>query len=164
LGVFTSDTTFFRSIGITVGVAVFGNVVNNSFSSEYAAHLPDQLKSSPQFGAFLSNLSPQALISPDTIKALQAQLQSLGLPAAQIQQTLAAIQAPIKPALGAATTSAFLMGAVVLALSVGLVVFIPEIALRRRASRQAANVEVTAVEGTTEAFSPEPAGVAARRE
>jgi hypothetical protein len=37
------------------------------------------------------------------------------------------------------------------------VAFIPEIALRRRASRQAANVEITAVEGTTEAFSPEPA-------
>jgi MFS family permease len=162
LGVVTAATTFFRSIGSTVGVAVFGTVVNNRFSSEYAAHLPDQLKTSPQFGAFLGNLSPQALISPDTIKALQAQLQSLGLPAAQVQQTLAAIEAPIKPALGAATTSAFLIGSAVLALSVLLAAFIPEIALRRRASRQAANVEVTAVEGTTEAFNPEP--VVARRE
>ena len=164
LGVVTAATTFFRSIGSTVGVAVFGTVVNNRFSSEYAARLPDQLKASPQFGAFLSNLTPQALISPDTIKAVQAQLQSLGLPAGQVQQTIAAIEAPIRPALGVATTSAFLIGAVVLALSVVLVAFIPEIALRRRVSRQAASVETTAVEGTTEAFSPEPAGVAARRD
>src|SRR5579859_1196471 len=155
LGVVTSATTFFRSIGSAVGVAVFGTIVNNRFSSEYAAHLAPQLKASPQFGTFLNALSPQALISPDTITALQAQLQSRGLPAALIQQTLTAIQAPIRPALGAATTTAFLIGALILAFSVILVAFIPEITLRKRASRQTANVEAMAVEGATEALTPE---------
>ena len=65
------------------------------------------------------------------------------------------MQAPIRPALGAATTNAFLVGAIVLAVSVGLVAFIPEIALRKRASRQAAQPEAMAVEGATEALSPE---------
>ena len=155
LGVVTSATTFFRSIGSTVGVAVFGTIVNNRFSSEYAAHLSPQLQANPQIGAFLNALSPQALISPDTITALQAQLQGRGLSATQIQQTLLAIQAPIRPALGAATTTAFGIGALVLALSVGLVVFIPELILRKRATRQAAQVEVTALEGATEALTPE---------
>jgi EmrB/QacA subfamily drug resistance transporter len=155
LGVVTSATTFFRSIGGTIGVAVFGTVVNNRFASEYQAQLPAQLKSSPQIGAFLANISPQALISPDTITAIRAQLQSLKLPAAQIDQTLAAITAPIKPALGAATTEAFLLGAIVLAISTLFVVFIPEIALRRRTTRAAGNPESRAVEGAPEALSPD---------
>jgi Na+/melibiose symporter-like transporter len=159
LGVVTSATTFFRSIGSTVGVAVFGTIVNNRFTSEYAAHLSPQVKNNPQFGAFLSTLTPQALISPDTITALQTQLQSLGLSAAQIQQTLTAIQEPIRPALGAATTSAFLIGSIILALSVALVAFIPELALRKRTGQQAARSEAMAVEGATEALSPELAGV-----
>jgi EmrB/QacA subfamily drug resistance transporter len=155
LGVVTSATTFFRSIGGTIGVAVFGTVVNNRFASEYQAQLPAQLKSSPQIGAFLANISPQALISPDTITAIRAQLQSLKLPAAQVDQTLAAITAPIKPALGAATTEAFLLGAIVLAISTLFVVFIPEIALRRRTTRAAGNPESRAVEGAPEALSPD---------
>ena len=155
LGVVTSATSFFRSIGGTIGVAIFGTIVNNRFSSEYQAHLPDQMKASPQMGALLSNLSPQALISPDTIGAIQQQLQQLKLPAAQIQQILTAIQAPIKPALGVATTEAFMLGAIVLAVSIPIVAFIPEIELRRAPARRAADLEAVAVEGVSEGLSPD---------
>jgi MFS family permease len=155
LGVVTSATTFFRSIGGTVGVAIFGTIVNNRFASEYQSQLPEQLKSSPQFGAFLANISPQALISPETITTIRTQLQSLNFPLAQIDQTIAAITAPIKPALGVATTEAFLIGAVVLAISTLFVVFIPEIALRKRATRAAASPEDRAIEGAPEALSPD---------
>jgi EmrB/QacA subfamily drug resistance transporter len=155
LGVVTSATTFFRSIGGTIGVALFGTIVNNRFASEYQAQLPAQLKDSPQFGAFLSNISPQALISPETITAIQGQLQSLQLTAEQVQQTIAAITAPIRPALGAATTEAFFIGAIVLGVSSVVIAFVPEIALRKRASRAAANVEDRAIEGVPEALSPD---------
>ncbi|HEX5416213.1 MAG TPA: MDR family MFS transporter, partial [Chloroflexota bacterium] len=40
LGVVTSATTFFRSIGGTIGIAILGTVVNNRFAGEYAANLP----------------------------------------------------------------------------------------------------------------------------
>jgi EmrB/QacA subfamily drug resistance transporter len=163
MGVVTSATTFFRSIGGTVGVALFGTIVNNRFVSEYQAMLPPQLKSSPQFGAFLANISPQALISPDTITAIQTQLQSLKLSAAQIQQTIAAITAPIKPALAAATTEAFLIGSIILAISVVFVAFIPEIALRRSTARAAANAENRAIEGAPEALSPDLVGSQSQR-
>jgi hypothetical protein len=155
LGVVTAATTFFRSIGGTVGVAIFGTLVNNRFSSEYQARLPSEIKDSPQFSALLGQLSPQALISPDTINVLQQQMAAAHLPAAQIQQVITAITAPIKPALGAATTGAFLAGAIVLAVSTILVAFIPEIALRRGPTRRAADVEKMAVEGAPEALSPD---------
>ncbi len=155
LGVVTAAATFFRSIGGTVGVAIFGTLVNNRFTTEYQALLPAQLKSNPQFSALLSQLSPQALISPATITALQQQMQAAGLPAAQIQQVVAAITAPIKPALGAATTGAFFAGAIILAISTAVAAFIPEITLRRGPGRRAANAEVMAIEGAPEALSPE---------
>lgn len=155
LGVVTSATTFFRSIGGTIGVAIFGTIVNNRFSTEYQSLLPDQIKANPQFNAFLSSTSPQALISPETITALQQNLQSANLPAAQVTQIINSITEPIKPALGAATTEAFLIGAIVLAISTLFVAFIPEIALRRSTARTAANAEQRAVEGAPEALSPD---------
>jgi EmrB/QacA subfamily drug resistance transporter len=141
LGVVTAATTFFRTIGGTIGIAVLGGVVNNRFSSEYMSQLPDSLKNSPQFGAFFSNLSPQALVSPDTIAAIGQQLQAAGLPAAQISAFLTAIQAPIKPALAAAVTQAFLFGAIIVGVAVLATALIPEIPLRR------SNVRAAAVEG-----------------
>ena len=119
LGVVTSATTFFRSIGGTVGVAILGTVVNNRFSSEYPAQLAPQLKDNPQFARFLSNLSPQALISPETITAIQQQLEAAHLPARRSSpRSSPTIQAPIAPALAAATTQAFLIGAIVLAFAI----------------------------------------------
>jgi len=141
LGVVTAATTFFRTIGGTIGIAILGGVVNNRFSSEYTSRLPDSMKNSPQFGAFFSNLSPQALISPDTIAAIGQQLQAAGVPAAQIGAILTAIQEPIKPALAAAVTQAFLIGAIIVGVAVLATALIPEIPLRR------SNVRAATIEG-----------------
>jgi EmrB/QacA subfamily drug resistance transporter len=163
LGVVTAATTFFRSIGGTIGIAVLGGVVNNRFSSEYTSRLPDALKNDPQFGAILGNLSPQALVSPDTITAIGQQLQAAGVPLAQVQAILTALQAPIKPALAAALTEAFLIGAIIVAVAVVTTALIPEIPLRR------SNVRAAAVEGgefavgvdeSPEALSPAPVPIA----
>ncbi len=136
LGVVTAATTFFRTIGGTIGIAILGGVVSNRFASEYAAQQHD-----PQISAIVSNLSPQALVSPDTIAAIGQRLQATGLPAAQVSAILAAIQAPIKPALAAAVTEAFLIGAIIVAVAVIATALIPEIPLRR------SNVRAAAVEG-----------------
>ena len=146
MGVVTSATQFFRSIGGTVGVALLGTIVNNRFRDEYLAQLSPQLKSSPQFGAFLSTVSPQALISPDTIKQIQGQLTAAQVPANLIPTIIQGIQAPIKGALTTATTEAFLIGAGVLAVAILTTAFIPEIALRRGQPRP------VAIEGAAEAI------------
>ena len=118
-----------------------------------------QLKDNPQFGAFLSNLSPQALISPDTITATPA---AVAGPRTCRRRRSSRCSRPSRrrssPALGAATTGAFLIGAIILAISTVVVVFIPEIALRRGASRQAANVEKMAEEGAAGGAQPGSGG------
>ncbi len=149
LGVVTSATSFFRSIGGTMGVAILGTVVSNRFKDDYLAHLSPQLKASPQFEAFFTNVSPQALISPDTITVLQQQLQAAHLPAAQIPTIIAAIQQPIAPALSTATTEAFLIGAVLLAFAIVATAFIPEIPLRRT------HMSAAMAEGAGEAMAEE---------
>src|SRR5260370_21383860 len=69
MGVVTSATTFFRSIGGTGGVAVLGPVVNNPFPSAYTAHLSPSLKANPQVHSFPSNVTPPAPLRPHPIPA-----------------------------------------------------------------------------------------------
>src|SRR5262249_26087905 len=131
------------------GIAVLGGVVNNRFTSEYTSRLPDSMKNNPQFQTFLAHLSPQALVSPDTITAIGQQLQATGLPAAQVSAILAAIQAPIKPALAAALTSAFLISGLIVVVAIVATALIPEIPLRR------SNVRAAAIEGAEFAVGPD---------
>ena len=44
LGEVSAGLQFFRSIGSTVGLAVFGTILNSRFASSLTASLPDQLK------------------------------------------------------------------------------------------------------------------------
>jgi len=150
MGVVTSATTFFRSIGGTVGVAVLGTVVNNHFRSEYTAHLSPSLKANPQFQSFLSNVSPQALVSPDTITAIRTQLLATGQPLAVVNGIVTAIQAPIKGALATSITQAFLIGAIVAVVAIIATAFIPEIPLRRSHDQPS-----MAMEGAGEALAVE---------
>lgn len=155
LGVVTAATTFFRSIGGTVGIAVLGTLVNSRFTSDYTANLSPQIKNNPQFGAFLNKLSPQALISPDTIAAIKGQLLAAKLSGEQITATLNAIQAPIRPALSNAITEAFLIGAAVVALAIVATALIPEVPLRKAGARPG-----MAIEGAAEAQAEEVAAEA----
>lgn len=155
LGVVTAATTFFRSIGGTVGIAVLGTLVNSRFTSDYTANLSPQIKNNPQFGAFLNKLSPQALISPDTIAAIKGQLVAAKLSGDQITATLNAIQAPIRPALSNAITEAFLIGAAVVALAIVATALIPEVPLRKAGARPG-----MAIEGAAEAQAEEVAAEA----
>jgi EmrB/QacA subfamily drug resistance transporter len=79
LGTATSSTAFFRSIGGSVGLAIFGSILNNSFTSELATRLPPEfLNAVPkqQFDALVSN--PQALVSTDAQTQLQGIIGNMG--------------------------------------------------------------------------------------
>ncbi len=155
LGVVTAATTFFRSIGGTVGIAVLGTLVNSRFTSDYTANLSPQIKNNPQFGAFLAKLNPQALISPDTIAAIKGQLVAAKVPGQQIAGILDAIQAPIRPALSNAITEAFLIGAAAVALAILATALIPEVPLRKAGARPG-----MAIEGAAEAQAEQVAAEA----
>ena len=133
LGVVTSATTFFRSIGGTVGVAVLGSVVNNRFQTETAAQLA---KLDPQLAAripaaMLSNLNPQALVNPQAQATIKATIQAQGAPAEAAQTILNTLLGAMRPALAVATTEAFLIGGSVLLIAIVATAFLREIPLRK---------------------------------
>jgi hypothetical protein len=120
-GEVTASLQFFRFLGSTIGLAVFGTVLSNGFASALANNLIGPLAQA---------------VPPERLQALQPQA------AAHLQQTFAAIgpqeQAlfeqglhAIRVSLGMAITSVFLLGAVVMALGLVVTLFLPEIPLRR---------------------------------
>jgi EmrB/QacA subfamily drug resistance transporter len=127
LGEVTSGLQFFRQIGSTVGLAVFGTVMNNRFHSALAQDMPAQVKQAVGTGGGAID-NPQVLISPQARTALEATFAKLG---AEGQQLFAQFMTAVRQALATAISDLFL-GAFLLSL-VGLcvVLFLPEVPLRR---------------------------------
>jgi hypothetical protein len=77
LGVATASTQFFRNVGSTVGIAVFGTIMASGLSANIAAHLPagaaERLESSGQEVNAGSVLDPQALaqLPPEVATGVQ---------------------------------------------------------------------------------------------
>ncbi|WP_377644427.1 MDR family MFS transporter [Oryzobacter terrae] len=65
LGVATASTQFFRNVGSTVGIAVFGTVMTSGLAGAIAAHLPAEVAASMPEGAADAGsvLDPAALAS-----------------------------------------------------------------------------------------------------
>ena len=127
LGEVTGGLQFFRQIGSTVGLAIFGTVMNNRFHSALAAEMPAQLKQAMGGDAAGKLDNPQVLISPEARSALQASFDKFG---AQGQQLFEAFMTAVRQALDTAISDLFL-GAFFLSL-IGLVVvfFLKEVPLR----------------------------------
>jgi EmrB/QacA subfamily drug resistance transporter len=130
LGVATSSTAFIRSIGGSVGLAIFGSVMNNRFAAELSARLPDNIKEMippQQLDTLMHN--PEALMSPEAQGQIQGFFAQMGQQgAALLQQVIDAL----RQSLDVAISQVFLyaLGAVVLAFIVNF--FIKEIPLRTR--------------------------------
>ncbi|ACU53974.1 drug resistance transporter, EmrB/QacA subfamily [Acidimicrobium ferrooxidans DSM 10331] len=106
LGVATSGATFFRSIGASFGVAIFGSIFTNALDSKLAAvatryHLP-------------ANLAVQAEESPKALTAIPAQI---------LPQLLHAFASSLD--------RVFLVAAPIGLLAFVLTLFLPELRLRR---------------------------------
>ncbi len=140
LGVVTSATTFFRSIGGTVGIAILGSVVNNRFQSETVAQLN---KANPQFAGrlpagFADNLTAQVLVNPAAQQQMfQGIERQLNVPSSVATSIVNSIIAAMKPALAVATTEAFLIGGSVLLVAIVATAFLREIPLRKSNARPA---------------------------
>jgi len=129
MGVATSSTAFFRSIGGAFGLAVFGSVMNNRFASELINGVSAEAKEviSPEpLGSLAHN--PQALINPEAQEELMGFFEPLGEQGAalfdQVLETL-------KLALNSAITLVFLIGLGVVIVAWVVNLFIKEIPLRK---------------------------------
>jgi len=128
LGVVTSLTQFARSIGSTIGVALFGSVLTNQFAPAFRSALTPEVSSAVPASLLAQFDNPQILLSPEMADALQQQVVSLG---AQGQQLYDALYAAIKTGLVGALHDVFLIGALMGILGVALTLFLKEMPLRR---------------------------------
>jgi EmrB/QacA subfamily drug resistance transporter len=128
LGVATSTTAFFRSIGGSVGLAVFGSVMNNRFAAELGAKLPSNIKSMippQQLETLMHN--PQVLMSPEAQTQLQGIIGQMGEQGAKL---LPQVMQALRESLAISISQVFLYALFALVLAFIINFFIKEIPLR----------------------------------
>jgi EmrB/QacA subfamily drug resistance transporter len=132
LGVATSATAFFRSVGGSVGLAIFGSVMNNRFATELGNHLPSAVKAvipPDQLSALAHN--PQALMSPEAQVQLQKMLEQIGSPGTALFEQVLQV---LRQSLSSALSQVFLFALCAVVLTFLVNFFIKEIPLRRQHS------------------------------
>jgi EmrB/QacA subfamily drug resistance transporter len=129
LGEVTAGLTFFRSIGSTIGVAVMGTIMTNSFQSALQSNLPPALAS--RVPPSLQN--PQVLLNPDVLSSLQHQFARFGAQGLALFHTFFEV---VKSSLATGIDNIFVLGLIVMLLGLVSVFFLREIPLRKSHSAQ----------------------------
>ena len=130
LGVVTSATQFYRSVGGALGLAVLGSYMANRF----AAGLSDSLSSEVRRAlpeeqlAEMSN-NPQALVNPEALAGLKTSLADRGEEGTEI---LSNLLMTLRESLAGAISDVFVLGAVTLAVGFVATIFLKEVPLRTR--------------------------------
>ncbi|MAF51969.1 MAG: MFS transporter [SAR202 cluster bacterium] len=113
MGIATSATQFYRSIGGMLGLAVLGAVMANRFASRLAETMTDTLSQALPPGQFESlQENPQALVNPEALVALRGSLEQTGPEGAAKADQLVAL---MKSALAGAIGDVFTISVVVVA-------------------------------------------------
>ncbi len=128
LGEVSASLQFFRMIGSTVGLAIFGSVLNNQFTGNLAKNVPAPVVQGLK-AAKLDNAN--ALGSNQAQKAIQLIVgkvaQALGQPAAQLAQL---VSHGLRLSLEQAITTLFVVSTIIGVIGLFVVVFLPEVRLR----------------------------------
>ena len=130
LGVATSATQFYRSLGGALGLAVLGSLMASRFASGLSASLSPSVRQAipPNVLSDLSD-NPQALVNPNALESLQATLGELGPRGADLaQQLLLALRTTLASAIG----DVFLVSVVTVAVAFGATMFMRDLPLRGR--------------------------------
>jgi len=117
LGVATSASLFFRSIGSTLGIAVFGSVMANRFSSAFLTGVSPEIKAvlpPDQLSALVDN--PQVLVNPEAQMRLKELFDGLGMEGPTLFEK---VLVTLQESLGSAISLIFLI-----ALGIILIAFI----------------------------------------
>jgi hypothetical protein len=127
LGEVTATLSFFRQMGSTMGLAVFGVVLSNRLVSNLQANLPAPLKSFVSASQF-SQLSPTGSSTSSPSSALQARLAQLGPQGAALLHQL---EYAVRVSLADSITEVFLLGAGLMVVCFIVTLFLKEIPLRK---------------------------------
>jgi EmrB/QacA subfamily drug resistance transporter len=129
MGIATSTSQFFRSIGGAFGLAIAGSVMNNRFAAELMGGLPPEVSAvipSERLSSIVDN--PQALVSPEAQDQLRSFFESMGSQGAQLFERLLST---LREALNSALTEVFLVALCVIAVAFVINFFIKEVPLRK---------------------------------
>jgi EmrB/QacA subfamily drug resistance transporter len=113
LGVATSATQLSRSMGATVGTAVFGTIMTNGMRTEIPKHLPAQALRGPQAAELSDGSGVGAVLDPNTLGQLPV-----------------AVATGIREGLAAAMHPVFVAGLPIIAIALVATLFIKELPLR----------------------------------
>jgi len=134
LGEVSAGLQFFRSIGSTVGLAVFGTILNSRFASSLTASLPEQLKglaTNPATAGQLDN--PQVLLSAEAKTGLMQLFSGFG---DQAQSLFDSFMSAVRHSLELAISDLFFLAMIISAVGFVAVLFLKEDPLRRSHSQQ----------------------------
>lgn len=120
LGVATSTTQLTRSIGATLGPAIFGTVMVSRMRAEIPQHLPSEALNGSQPERFSGGSGVGSLLDPNTLGQLPP-----------------AVATGIREGLAAAMHSVFLVGLVIIGIALAASIFIKELPLRDTAFAEA---------------------------
>jgi EmrB/QacA subfamily drug resistance transporter len=151
LGEVTAGLQFFRSIGSTVGLAVFGTILNNQFAAAMRHNLPAPLQKY-KGSAALNN--PEVLLSPAAGQKIHALFAKFG---AQGEQLFTSFMNAVRHSLDTAISDLFLLAAIVGVVGLVVVLFLREEPLRKThlSLEQQEMLLAEAESGATGGFSPE---------
>ena len=128
LGTATAVTQLSRSVGGTLGAAVFGSLLINRYGPAFEANLDPAVKNAVPAGLLAQLDNPQALLNPLASASLGNSFAQLGPNGpALLDQVLEAI----RQALAVALHDMFLLGTVIVLIAFVLCFFLRELPLRR---------------------------------
>jgi MFS family permease len=113
LGVATSTTQLSRSLGATLGTAIFGTIMTNGIKTEIPKHLPPQVLEGPQAAKLSEGGGVGTVLDPNTLGQLPE-----------------AVATGIREGLAAAMHPVFVAGLPILAIALVATFFIKELPLR----------------------------------
>ncbi len=125
LGEVTAGLQFFRSIGSTIGLAVFGTILNNQFAASMKTNLPAALQ---KYNGSAALDNPQVLLSPSASEKIHGMFSKFG---AQGEQLFHAFMNAVRLSLATAISDLFLLAAIVGVIGLVVVLFLREEPLRR---------------------------------
>jgi MFS family permease len=129
MGVATSSTAFFRSIGASFGLAIMGSIMTNRFVAEFMDRIPPVIKTFvPEERLLALANNPQVLVSPEAQQQLKDMLSILG---PQGQALYDQIFQAMRVSLSSSLSEVFFIGMIVTIIALVFHFFVKEIPLRK---------------------------------
>ncbi len=127
LGTVTSATQFFRSIGSTIGVAIFGSILTTRLASEIPNRLPGEVRTALPAASLKTVQDPKVLLSPVGGDQLAAAFRPVGQDANRL---LGLTTEALRHAFAASLSDLFLIGGAVAIIAVVATFTMQEVPLR----------------------------------